>query len=149
MSVNCYIKTFDELTNSELYEIIKARETVFLLEQGIICQDLDDEDYKATHVFITNSTNNGEIDAYCRILVTDKGIKVGRVLTTKRGCGIGRILIEQTVEYIKEIYPNTEIYVNAQVRSSGFYRTMGFCKMSEEYLEEDVPHILMVFKDLS
>ena len=84
------IKTFSELTTPELYEIIKARVNVFVVEQDCPYPDLDDNDQKAIHLW---AENNGEVLAYCRIF--DKGIKypetsIGRVVTTENGRGTER-----------------------------------------------------------
>jgi ElaA protein len=45
--MNFVAKEFDELTTKELYEILKARAKVFIVEQGIQCQDMDDVDYRS------------------------------------------------------------------------------------------------------
>ena len=38
------VKTFDELNAGEIYEILKARAAVFVVEQNIVYLDTDDKD---------------------------------------------------------------------------------------------------------
>ena len=83
------IKTFQELTVDELYEILKARAEIFIVEQNCVYQDLDDVDKDAYHVYLRE---DGKILAYLRVI--DKGkrldeVSLGRVISLKRRCGIG------------------------------------------------------------
>ncbi len=45
------IKEFNELTTKELYELLKARAEIFVVEQNCVYQDLDDIDYNSLHIF--------------------------------------------------------------------------------------------------
>lgn len=45
------VKYFNELTTTELYEILKSRAEIFVVEQNCIYQDLDDKDYHSLHIF--------------------------------------------------------------------------------------------------
>lgn len=139
------IKKFEELTPSELYEIIKSRNEVFLLEQNIVCQDLDDVDYRAFHFF---TEEEGRVTSYLRAFYTNEEknqIKIGRVLTLKRGKGDGRKLMEKAFYYFKECGA-VKITVNAQIQAMGFYEKLGFKVCSDEFLEEGVPHITMEYE---
>ena len=81
-------KRFCELTTTELYEIIRARTEIFLLEQGIICQDLDRVDYDSLHCFIEQ---NGAVVAYLRAFAKKDEphtVKIGRVLSLTHGIGL-------------------------------------------------------------
>ena len=85
-------KKFDDLTKEELYELLHARCAVFLLEQGIVCQDLDRVDYDALHCFFWQG---GAVAACLRAFyVAPDTVKIGRVLTRERGCGLGARLWE-------------------------------------------------------
>ena len=136
-------KRFEELTTVELYEIIKSRAEVFLLEQRIICQDLDDTDYKSMHFFIRSGKR---MTAYLRAFYSDeeKGIvTVGRVLTLEHKKGMGSELMKKSIEEIKKHFSCKIINVHAQKQAVGFYEKMGFHTVSEEFLEEGVIHITM------
>ena len=139
------IKTFDELNAYELYEIIKSRNEVFLLEQNIVCQDLDDVDYRAFHFF---TEEEGRVTSYLRAFYTNEEknrLKIGRVLTLNRGKGDGRRLMEKAFCYFKECGAE-KITVNAQTQAKGFYEKLGFKVCSDEFLEEGVPHIAMEYE---
>ncbi|MBE7052544.1 MAG: GNAT family N-acetyltransferase [Ruminococcaceae bacterium] len=137
-----YAKKFDELSLSELYEILKSRAEIFLLEQNIVCQDMDNVDYDALHCFMKEDTR---VIAYLRAYQSgDAGtVKVGRVLTLSHGKGIGRELFDKSTAAINSVFDASKITVNAQVQAVGYYEKLGFEKVSEEFLEEGVPHIKM------
>lgn len=134
-------KEFKDLTTTELYEILKSRSEIFLLEQNIICQDMDDIDYVSTHFFIKDKER---VAAYLRAYNIDgENVKVGRVLTLSHGNGMGRELLEKSIEEIKNRFGCRKICVNAQKQAAGFYEKSGFKKVSDEFLEEGIVHIAM------
>ncbi len=141
--MNFTVKSFNELTTKELYEILKSRAEVFLLEQNIVCQDMDDIDYESYHFFMKE---NDRIIAYLRAYYTDKEnkiMKIGRVLTLCHGNGTGRILMDNTINEIKHRFDCKKITVNAQKQAEGFYKKCGFKTVSDEFLEEGIPHVKM------
>lgn len=142
------IKTFSELTTPELYEIIKARVNVFVVEQDCPYPDLDDYDQKAIHLW---AENNGEVLAYCRIF--DKGIKypetsIGRVVTTEngRGTGLGKQLIKYALDIIENRLGTSEVRISAQDYLLKFYSAFGFQDTGKKYLEDNIPHTEMFRK---
>ena len=137
------IKIFDSLTAGELYEIVVARCEIFLLEEGIICQDFDGVDYESLHCFIEE---DGRVLAYLRAYMQDGAVKIGRVLTRTHGIGLGRQLIEGAMPKIIEHFGTSEIVLNSQSHAIGFYEKLGFEVTSEEFLEEGVPHVAMKYK---
>lgn len=142
------IKTFSELTTTELYEIIKARVNVFVVEQDCPYPDLDDYDQKAIHLW---AEKDGEVLAYCRIF--DKGIKypetsIGRVVTTTngRGTGLGKQLIQYALEIIENRLGTPEVRISAQDYLLKFYSDFGFEDTGKKYLEDNIPHTEMLRK---
>lgn len=142
------IKTFDELSVTELYAIIKARVNVFVVEQDCPYPDLDDSDQKAIHLW---AEKNGEVLAYCRIF--DKGIKypetsIGRVLTTEnaRGKSFGKQMMKFAVEIIENRLKTSEIRISAQDYLIKFYSDFGFSATDKKYLEDNLPHTEMFRK---
>lgn len=142
------IKTFPELTTTELYEIIKARVNVFVVEQDCPYPDLDDNDQKAIHLW---AEDNGEVLAYCRIF--DKGIRypetsIGRVITTEngRGTGLGRQLISYALDIIENRLRTREVRISAQDYLLKFYSDFGFLDTGKKYLEDNIPHTEMLRK---
>ena len=135
-------KMFSELTPAELYEILKSRTEVFLLEQNIVCQDLDDLDYSSVHIFCEDGK---KVTSYLRGFYIDNEkttVKIGRVLTINRNKGDGRKIMEKAIDYFRKDGAS-EITVNAQKQAAGFYEKLNFRVCSEEFLEEGVVHIKM------
>ncbi len=134
-------KMFTELSVDELYEILKSRMEIFLLEQKIICLDLDDVDRDSLHCFFKN---NGKVTAYLRAFKTGEDeVTMGRVLTLEHGRGIGTFLMQKSIEEVKKRYKCKKICIHAQKQAEGFYKKMGFKTVSDEYLEEGVVHVSM------
>lgn len=138
------IKRFEELSTIELYEVIKARLAVFVVEQHCLDQDLDDKDLHAYHVFLRDTSG---VKAYLRVI--DKGVAfpevtIGRVLTTKRKCGLGDKIIAHGIQVAKEQMHADKIRIAAQVYVKKMYEKAGFQQVSDEFLECDIPHIEML-----
>lgn len=134
-------KTFDELTTKEIYEILKARAAVFVVEQNIVYQDMDDKDYDSLHVFCEE---DGKVTAYLRAFEIEPGVvRMGRVLTLQHGQGLGRKLLEFGLDEIIRTYSPKKISIDSQCHAIGFYEKAGFKVCSEEFLEEDVMHVKM------
>ena len=135
-------KKFNELTLSELYEILKARCEVFLMEQRIVCQDMDDVDYDSLHCFLEE---NGKVLAYLRAYRTEEGIKLGRVLSITHGIGLGARLMREAMPEIRKRFGCPRLVLHAQKHAQGFYEKLGFAVTSPDFLEEGIPHVAMAF----
>lgn len=142
------IKSFEEITTSELYEIIKARVDVFVVEQNCPYPDLDGYDQKAIHLW---AEQDNTVLAYCRIF--DKEIKysetsIGRVLTSEQGRGknLGKQLIQYAVETIENRFKTSEVRISAQDYLLKFYSYFGFEDTGKKYLEDNIPHTEMFRK---
>ncbi len=137
------VKGFEELTTTELYEILKARAEIFIMEQNINYQDMDDIDYGSLHCFIKEGD---KVIAYLRAFYKseDKSVvKIGRVLTLEHGKGMGRTLLEESLKVLKKRMPCNKIYVEAQKYAIGFYEKFGFIPTSGEFMEEGIIHVAM------
>lgn len=135
-------KTFRELTINELYEILRVRAEVFVVEQNCIYQDLDGIDQRSLHVFYEEE---GKILSYLRIYAKSEGcVQIGRVLSTKRNAGLGYQVMESGIAVVKEKKLAAKIYIEAQVYAIGFYEKLGFSVISEEFLEDGIPHVKMM-----
>ena len=96
--VSIVSKYFDELTTKELYEILKARAEIFVVEQNCVYQDLDDLDYRSLHIFCEE---DGEVTAYLRaFLKAADTVQMGRVLTRHHGTGLGGYLLKEGISQI-------------------------------------------------
>ena len=143
--MNLYIKHFNELTTMELYRILRARAEIFVVEQDCVYQDLDNKDLNAWHVWYEDEDG---VAAYCRVL--DKGVSyenegsIGRVVTVKRGTGLGYKVMMEGIRIAEEKFGQTSLRISAQQYAQGFYEKCGFVRVSEPYLEDDIPHVQMV-----
>jgi len=136
-------KYFNELSTIELYEILKARSQIFVIEQKCIYQDWDDIDYKSIHIFYQQ---DNKVIAYLRIFPKEENwdiVQMGRVLSIEHGKGLGGKVLKEGIKFIKEKINAKKIYIEAQCYVIGFYKREGFKICSEEFLEDGIPHIKM------
>ena len=133
-------KTFDELTAREIYEIVRARQEVFLMEQRIVCRDFDGVDYDALHCFMER---DGRVCAYLRAYEAEGEVHIGRVLTIPHGEGLGRELMEGAMPKIREAFGCDEITLHSQIQAEGFYKKLGFVRVGDVFLEEGIEHVNM------
>lgn len=149
------ITPFAKLSQADLYEILKARFSVFVIEQGIRYLDEDDVDYTATHVALRQQ---GKVVAYARLyddysdkktyeqIITNRTpprvICMGRMLTTERGKGYGRILLQHVIEEARRQGADI-LRLHAQQQAVPFYRHFRFHTVGDTFIEADLPHILM------
>ncbi len=136
----------ENLSVLELFTIIKARESVFVVEQQCPYQETDDMDLHSWHLA---ATINNQLVAYVRVV--DPGIKyeqpsIGRVMTVIgfRNLKIGRSLMNEAIRFTEEQYPHRGIKIGAQVYLQKFYASLGFEAVSEPYDEDGIPHIDMI-----
>lgn len=141
--MNLNVKYFEELTTKELYEILKSRAEIFVVEQDCIYQDLDGIDYRSLHVFYEE---DGSVIAYLRAYEKEdepEVVQVGRVLTLEHGKGLGAKILKEGIEIIQEKMRTQSIYIEAQCYAIGFYEREGFQVCSESFLEDGIPHVQM------
>ena len=137
------LKKFTELTTGELFEIVKLRVSVFVVEQRCPYQEVDDFDKAALHLC---AWENGKIVAYLRILPRGTAfdeVSLGRVISVKRRCGVGSRLVQEGIQAAKEKLGAKSIVLEAQTYARGLYEKQGFVQVSEEFLEDGIPHIKM------
>jgi ElaA protein len=145
---NFVLKKFDQLTLSELYDLLRLRNEVFIVEQKCSYQDLDYKDYKAHHFLIYKEE---ELIAYSRIFpekVSFNEASIGRIIVCNqlRSTGLGRILMEKSIESLFKIYGEQPIRIGAQFYAVSFYKKFGFETEGDIYLEDQIEHIEMIRK---
>ena len=139
--MNFFVKTFNELSNIELYNILKIRSEVFVVEQECIYNDMDGADVPSLHVFCKNGD---DITACLRIIPLGDGeVKIGRVCSYEKRTGLGTQLLKEGIKAAKEIMGAKKIIINAQSYIKGFYAKQGFVQTSGEFDEEGIPHVRM------
>lgn len=138
------IKTFAELTTVELYEILRTREAVFIVEQFCPYPEADGHDYDSVHIF--SKDESGRVIAYLRLFPKEgepDTVRIGRLVTAIRNKGYGRAVFEEGMRYAFEVMNAKQIYLEAQVYAIGFYEKFGFKVCSHEFLEDGIPHVQM------
>lgn len=137
------IKEFSELSADELFEILKLRVTVFVVEQNCPWQEIDDFDRQSIHVYLKDACG---ILAYLRIvpagLIYDE-VSIGRVIAIKRRCGLGTQVLLAGIQAAKEKLGADVIAIEAQTYAREFYEKAGFIQTSDEFLDTGIPHIQM------
>ena len=143
-----FIKSFSELTTTELYAILQLRSEVFVVEQDCVYQDIDYKDQKSFHIL---GYKNDKLIAYTRIFKPGdyfKQASIGRVVVeiNERKFGYGHVIMKHSIKAIKEYFKENTIKISAQTYLKNFYESHGFIQKGEEYLEDNIPHIAM-FKE--
>ena len=148
--VQCFTKRFNQLSITELYDILHLRSEVFVVEQNCIYKDIDYKDQKALHVLLKK---NKQLIGYTRIFNAGdyfKNASIGRVLVSKsnRKNNYGTQLMEVSIKAIKTKFKESKISISAQTYLKQFYNNLGFKVSGEEYLEDGIPHIAMIKTNL-
>ncbi len=141
------VKRFEELSVEELYKILQVRFAVFIVEQNCIYQEVDDKDQHSYHVFLKDDKG---IKAYLRVVdkgVSHKEVSIGRVLTLERGIGLGNRILSEGIKVARERMNADKIVIEAQSYAKEFYEKAGFMQVSEEYIEDGIAHIRMVWNN--
>lgn len=137
------IKKYHQLSLDELYQILKLRVDVFVVEQNCAYPELDDNDQLSDHFFVQN---DNKVSAYLRVqMVEGVQAKIGRVVTAQdfRGNGSSRKLMDVALANIQKNQSVSKVVLQAQDYLTQFYASFGFQKCSDQYLEDGIPHVDM------
>ncbi len=142
------LKPFAELTPSELYSILQLRNEVFIVEQNCPYQDMDNKDLKSWHLM---GIEEYKLKAYSRLLapgISYSESSIGRIVSSPsaRKTGMGKKLMEESIKQIKNLFKTDTIRIGAQLYLKSFYESFGFVQDGEIYLEDNIPHIIMLRK---
>lgn len=142
------VKSFSRLSNKELYEILKFRSTVFVVEQECVYLDIDGVDLDAYHVYIKDQD---EIVAYLRVINKGKRlseVSIGRVISRYRRKGLGTAVMKEGIKVAKEKFNATKIKIGAQKYAVPFYEQVGFKVIPNgDYIEDGQPHVYMIYEE--
>jgi ElaA protein len=147
-SIEWQVCRFDELAPGQLYELLRLRVDVFVVEQACAYPELDGKDLLADTRHLLGRATDGGLAAYARLLapgVRFSDISFGRVAVAPvyRKTGLGHLLVKQILAAAGRIWPGKGITISAQTYLTAFYRSHGFVPVSDPYLEDDIPHIDM------
>ena len=139
-------KTFKELTTDELYELLRVRSEVFVVEQNCVYQDMDGDDQKSIHLWLTVADMIVALARVCPAGTHMKEISIGRVITTERGKGYGKQIMLYAIDAAIEHFCATLIDIEAQEYAKGFYESVGFKQSSDTFMLDGIPHIRMTWR---
>ena len=143
--MQCIVKPFEELTNIELYNILKLRQEIFIIEQACIYPDIDHKDENAVHLL---AFDGDKLLGCLRIL--EKGVSfaeasIGRLVVSRcsRGKGLAREMLQQGLDFLKRACGEQAVKISAQAYAIPLYESVGFVIASQAYLEDDILHVDM------
>lgn len=136
-----FVKSFEELDINELYEILRLRVDVFVVEQNCPYPEIDGIDKEAFHIF---AKEDGEIVAYARIYKEDGEVHLGRVIAKERRKGYGNLILNEAIKAACQKYQAEKIIIEAQTYAKDFYAKAGFEQRSQTYMLDGIRHIKMV-----
>ncbi len=144
MNIEWQCLPYRQLTTDQLYDILRLRSNVFVVEQECVYLDVDDLDQDSWHLL---GYDGEQLALYARIFVQKGRSVIGRIVTasTHRGMGLGKEVMKQAMGFIRsrpEEFPET-IYLMAQSHLEKFYQGFGFATISEPFDEDGIPHIDM------
>ena len=138
-------KSFGELTVDELYELLRGRSEVFVVEQNCAYQDMDGDDQPSIHLWLTDNDKVVALARVCPAGTHLKEISIGRVITTERGKGYGKQIMLHAIDAAIEHFGATLIDIEAQEYARGFYESVGFKQSSGTFMLDGIPHIKMTW----
>lgn len=143
------VKTFQQLTVEQLFEVLQLRVNVFVVEQGCLYPELDDFDRHVETQHLSGRDECDQLMAYARILPPGLNfceVSIGRfvVKAAARGKGIGHELLRTALDVIRQCWPGSAIRISAQEYLQEFYEQHGFTRVSALYREDGIPHVEML-----
>lgn len=138
-----FVKKFGELTSLDLYEILRLRVDVFVVEQACPYPEIDGKDLDAIHIYFKNCD---QILAYSRLYEEDGKVHLGRVIAKKRRQGYGSLILKEAIKVAEKIYQAKEIHIEAQTYAKSLYEKAGFAQISQPFFLDGIEHVKMVLE---
>ena len=150
MNYTSVCKAFNDLTVNELYDLLRLRSEIFVVEQNCVFLDMDNKDQLCHHLLLYA---NEVLVAYARLLppgIYYTEASIGRVITTlsSRGTGTGKVLMEAAIDATQRLFNNQPIRIGAQLYALKFYERFGFKADGDVYVEDGIDHVEMVLVSL-
>lgn len=148
MQLKWCCKSFENLTNIELYALLRLRSEVFVVEQNCVFLDIDNKDQTCHHLLGYDGEN---LVSSARLLGPNTAyqqMSIGRVVSSPlyRNTGAGKALMQQAIAECYQLFGNNDIKIGAQLYLKAFYESFGFVQISDVYDEDGIDHIEMVLK---
>ena len=136
-----------ELIVPTLYDLLKLRSEVFVVEQACVYLDIDGDDLVGENRHVLGWKDD-KLVAYARILVSEEEFEpvvIGRVIVSSavRGERLGYQLMERALASCQQHWPQRALYLGAQAHLREFYGHFGFITVTDVYDEDGIPHVGM------
>ena len=146
MNLTHQIKFFNQLNVNELYDLLRLRSEVFVVEQNCVFLDQDNKDQYCYHLLLYA---DGVLAAYSRLVpagISYPEVSIGRVISSPgfRGAGLGRIIMALAIQNCHDLFGPAAIRIGAQTYALPFYQSLGFVSEGEPYDEDGIEHIEMM-----
>ncbi len=148
LTINWQALTFSQLNCDQLYELLKLRTDVFVVEQDCAYAELDEKDRHTQTLHLLGYDQHNQLQAYLRVLpagISYPAVSIGRVCIaqTGRGQGLGRALIAEGIALVQQRFGKVDIEIGAQTYLINLYQSFGFNSFSDKYMEDGIEHIDM------
>ena len=139
---------YDELSRDDVYDLLRLRSEVFVVEQDCPYLDPDGKDRDPAAHHLLGRRQDGTLVAYARLLppgLSYREASFGRVVTavSARGSGLGHALVIEALRHTDALWPHDDVQIGAQAHLAGYYAKHGFTVCSEVYDEDGIPHVHM------
>lgn len=138
---------FSDLTAREIYEILKLRQDIFIMEQACLYQDIDGIDLESHHVM---AQSDDILLAYARIIPHPETdiVKLGRIIVhpDHRGISLGKTVVEFSIQQAQNLFRPRHIHISAQTYLKRFYESLGFHSIGLTYDLDGISHIDMALE---
>lgn len=136
-----------ELSPDTLYQLLKLRSDIFVVEQNCVFSDMDGLDPQCDHLCGLDSA--GQVRAGLRLVppgVRKPQVSLGRLVVDRslRSSGMGAQAMRAGLSVCAQRYPGQPVFISAQQHLERFYESLGFHRCSEPYLEDGIWHIDMM-----
>lgn len=144
---------FNELSTTQLYQLLKLRVDVFVVEQNCPYPELDDKDH-LPDVYHLLAYQGEQLVACARLLapgISYPQVSIGRIAIAQqhRQAGLGKQLVNNALQQCEQHWPNQDIQIGAQLYLIHFYQHLGFKRHSPDYLEDGIAHLDMLLQKQS
>ena len=139
-------KPFAQLSPAQLYDALRLRSEVFVVEQNCVFLDMDNKDQQSHHLLLYD---NGQLMACARLLppgLSYTQMSIGRIVSSPmvRGKGFGKIVVQEAIDACYRLFGTGPIKIGAQLYAKAFYEQFGFMQSGEVYDEDGIDHIPML-----
>lgn len=134
----------EDLDTRLLYELLRLRLDVFVVEQACPYGELDGRDLEKStrHYWLAGDAGGASVLGCLRLLQEPSGLyRIGRVCTTRsvRGRGLGRQLMQAALAEVGD----DPCVLDAQAHLAGLYQAYGFVSSGPAYDWDGVTHLPM------